>query len=599
MSSKKHRTSSLNGASKFRVGQEFTTSAIKAFLESLDCPRALTVWLLYESGEHEQLAKLEFNPSLYHKTVELAAAYAATKFLSKFKKLNLSYDKAKVALDKFEKFELLCKQTNNRLRFLSADPLFNGPAVWLHNAVVRKIEWILGVCDLDEFFDLPDWGPGASTLIKRRDASSPTKFQCETGITRELISLIPLDLIREKYPLWGQHLESVGFPHIEKGNRIITVAKDATTDRVIAIEPGINLWFQLSLGKMIRRRLLRVGIDLRDQTRNQTLAKLGSIDASLATVDLSSASDSISRNVVEELLPPRWYALMDACRSHYGTLGSQELKWEKFSSMGNGFTFDLESLIFYAIAACCTEYMHADLDKVGVYGDDVIIPTSAFKLFSTMLEFYGFQINGKKSHVTSSFRESCGAHYNGGVDVKPIYLKDRLSTLPTIFSFANAVRLLAHRRGSCISCDVSFKQLHSRLVQKVPVDLRRFVPMQVGDAGFISNFDEARPAKAKNGIEGYRVFGFVNVRKGVQYDKPGLLFARLWDLEGINPPKSGIVLAEDYLSVRGVPSTLETIDETQDKREPFGEKNTIPLGDLRLRLVKSVVRWWPDLGPWL
>ena len=598
MSSKKHGSNLLKGVGSFRVSPEVTSEVISSYLESLDCPRSLTVAILYRYGEHDQLSGLEFDPLLYNDFRDCRDAYAATKFLSKFKGLTLNHDLDEVAIEKFESFELLCKQTNSRFRDLSRDPLFKGRAVWLHNAVIRKIDEILGEFYPQDFFEMPDWGPGASTLIKRRSASSTNKFQCETGITRELHRLIPLDMLAEVYPPWAYHLSRIGFPKFEIGNKVITVPKDAKANRVIAIEPGINLWFQKALGEMIGLRLRRCGVDLRYQETNQRLAYLGSLNLRWATVDMSSASDSISYAVVEALLPPRWFSVMDSCRSHYGRLGARTLKWEKFSSMGNGFTFQLESLIFYAVAFCCAEYLHVskkDMEGVSSYGDDIIIPVVCRDLFSLMMSFYGFRINDSKSHFDSKFRESCGAHYYEGHDVKPIYLKDKLSSLLSVFRMANAVRRLSRRRQS-YGCDERFRSTFELLVQKVPSALRFRIPDGFGDGGFISSFDEATPIKMRRGInriegyEGYYCRHLTEVSLTYQEDRVGYLLSNLWS--------SGPSVDLD-LNRKSRARLKAIADLTASDRSGSG-RNSVPLiGRKKLRLAYSLVQQWCDLGPWI
>jgi len=468
--------------------------------------------------------------------------------------------------------------------------------VWLHNAVIRKIDTILGDYESSEFFSLPDWGPGASTLIKRRDASAAVKFQKETGITRDLYSLVPTELMEKMYPLWTQHLKEQGeYPHFQVGNKVITVPKDAKTNRVIAVEPGINLWFQKALGDMIGTRLRRVGIDLRYQSRNQALAKICSKDGSLATVDLSSASDSISRSVVEALLPPSWFSLLDSSRSHYGALKDRTVLWEKFSSMGNGFTFQLESLIFYAIAKSCTEYIGSDL-SVSAYGDDVILPTSAFGMFSEMMAFYGFRVNMKKSHFSGLFRESCGAHYFSGIDVKPVYLKDTLTSIQSVYRFANAVRRMA-RRWCSYGCDSSLRPVFDHLVAKVPKAFRFRLPESLGDGGFISNLDECTPVRARDdrrsrfiGWEGWIVYHVQEIAKSYQEDRIGYELAELWRLS-----KRG----EGSIPFRERRSTLQAVgDLTALDFEGLG-RNSVPLHRVKTKVTESVVSQWGDLGPWL
>jgi len=604
MSFEKHGSHFLKGVRSFRVPLAVTSKVIQKYLSSLDCPRALTVWLLFKNQEHEQLANLSFDPIHYNSVVDVRDAYAASKFLSKYKDLSLPYDLDDVAMQKFEKFELLCGQTNRRFQDLSRDPLYAGRAVWLHSAVIRKIERLLGDFSADEFFSSPDWGPGASTLIKRRDASPVKKFQLEVGITRDLYNLVPWELLEGYYPLWASQLPLNGFPAFQVGNKVVTVPKDSTTNRVIAIEPGINLWFQKSIGEMIGRRLRRCGVDLRYQSRNQKLAHIGSLTNRLATVDLSSASDSISCAVVEELLPPRWFHLMDACRSHYGTHSAQVRKWNKFSSMGNGFTFQLESLIFYAVAFCCAEYLHLSTTEVNAYGDDVVLPSACYELFSEMMRFYGFVINGKKSFFDSPFRESCGSHFFSGVDVTPIYLKGRVSSVPAIYRLANAVRRLAHRRNSRYGCDARLRSVFESLVASVPVGLRLRIPETLGDGGFISNFDESTPSRAKFGIEGYRVPNLVEASYTRQDDTMGFLLNSLWVLRRNSQSIEDLGLERRLF--RGDLTLPQKVSRTWLKAFAYSPRpnrssryNSVEIkGLLRLRLAKSLVQQWYDLGPW-
>jgi len=577
------------GFQTYRVPDGLNPTVIKDYLEALDCPRALSVWLLFSSGEHDQLTELEFDPNQYVDKDVLRNSYFATKFLSKFDGLTTSFDRDEVALSKFAKCELACGVVNKRFRNLSTDSLFKGPVVWLHNAVKRKIHRILGEFDLEEFLESPDWGPGASTLIKRRDASSQEKFQREAGITRDLYHLFPMAKLGEVYPHWASHLQDMGeaFPTFCVGNKVVTVPKDSSTNRVIAVEPGINLWFQKSIGDMIGRRLLRFGVDLKDQSRNQHLAYLGSKTSELATVDFSSASDTISTAVVEELLPLRWFVVMDASRSKYGLLHGKTQRWEKFSSMGNGFTFPLESLIFYACAKACVEYLHVDELPVSVFGDDVILPSSAMQLYTELVSFYGFRVNTKKSHHCGFFRESCGAHYYSGFDLKPVYFRTPLQRVESVYRLANAIRRLAFRQGSSLCCDVRFRTCWNRLVQQVPQGLRLRVPEGFGDGGFVCNFDEATPGRLRHGLEGFAFLQYSDVGRYRVMEEPGYLLAELWRLSKRAP--------------RGPTNRhwLKAIAELTDTDVGIAGRNAVHLHVPRYQLCKSQCRQWPDLGPWL
>jgi len=484
---RKHGKSSLLGlAQTYRVPEGLTLSAIHEVLQGLNCPRSLAVWIIIRD-DPAQLKQLGFDPAWYKDLSSCRDAYAATKLVSKASFLETGLDLKQVAFQKFSEMEDLCKQTNRRFRRLDLDPLFRGPNVWMYNTFVRKISSVLVGYSPEEFFGEANWGPGVTNQIKGCDATSTNKFQCETGITRDLHSLVSSSMTAA-YPLWGAHLNEIGFPCFEVGNKVITVPKDAFTDRVIAVEPGLNLWFQKAIGSMIRKRLLIHGIDLNHQEVNQQLAKQASSTGKLATVDFSSASDTIARNLVNDCLPRHWLTLMDSCRSHFGFFEDKLVKWEKFSSMGNGFTFELESLIFYAAAFAACEYLKLDTSEISVYGDDVIIPSDAFETFSSFSEFLGFRVNKGKSYYGSGpFRESCGAHFYDGSDIKPVYFKKTARNILELYRQLNSIRRLAHRRNYFYGCDSSLKKAWLTLYNSVPKNLRIFGPESKGD-GFIIKF---------------------------------------------------------------------------------------------------------------
>jgi hypothetical protein len=119
---------------------------------------------------------------------------------------------------------------------------------------------------------------------------------------------------------------------------------------------------------------------------------------------------------------------------------------EMFSSMGNGFTFELETLIFYSVARTCA-YFRGISGVISVYGDDIICPSMLADDLTWVLEYLGFTVNTEKSFVSGPFRESCGGHYHNGVDVTPFYLRKPIETLVDLIHVANAIRLWSDRLG--------------------------------------------------------------------------------------------------------------------------------------------------------
>lgn len=91
--------------------------------------------------------------------------------------------------------------------------------------------------------------------------------------------------------------------------------------------------------------------------------------------------------------------------------------YSKFSSMGNGTTFCIETLIF---AAACYA---VGSKQFSVYGDDIAIETELAEELMDVLRRIGFIVNQDKSHFTGSFRESCGANWYQGQDVTPFYMR--------------------------------------------------------------------------------------------------------------------------------------------------------------------------------
>jgi len=135
--------------------------------------------------------------------------------------------------------------------------------------------------------------------------------------------------------------------NVVTSNVMFTVPKNSQIDRCACKEPDGNMFMQKAVGDHIRSRLKqRCGIDLNDQSRNRSLAQQGAITGALATIDLSAASDSLTTGLCELLLPDLWFSLLMALRSPSTSIDGVLHVNEMMSSMGNGFTFEVESLLF-------------------------------------------------------------------------------------------------------------------------------------------------------------------------------------------------------------------------------------------------------------
>lgn len=232
-------------------------------------------------------------------------------------------------------------------------------------------------------------------------------------------------------------------PH--DSNRITTVPKDGLTDRPIAIEPTLNVMLQLGVDGYIRKRLKRWGIDLDSQQKNRYLARKGSMsdDAeSPCTLDMSNASDTVSLRICKLLLTPEWFEYLCDLRSPKGTYPSGECaRYSKLSSMGNGYTFAMEALVFASVvyAAQMHTYGHWNSDLVSIYGDDIIVPKASVPLTEMLLEACGFTVNQAKSFVEGPVRESCGHDYYFGQLIRPVYMKKQTVSMADIFADRNRI----------------------------------------------------------------------------------------------------------------------------------------------------------------
>lgn len=223
-------------------------------------------------------------------------------------------------------------------------------------------------------------------------------------------------------------------------NNITFVPKSAKTHRSIAVEPLLNGFVQKGVDEELRSLLRRVNIDLSDQTPNQVLAYAGSLGGPnpYCTIDLAAASDSLAIEVVRDLVPPDWFDFLTDVRSPWYTLHGKTRRYEKFCSMGNGFCFPLQSLIFAAVCHASLVQSGNSRSDFAVYGDDIVVPQNVALLVIERLRDLGFSTNRDKTFVTGPFRESCGRDWYQGQDVRPVNLDKRMSDVRQLCAFHNS-----------------------------------------------------------------------------------------------------------------------------------------------------------------
>lgn len=432
-----------------------------------------------------------------------AVEYLWSEVLSKYDDGSPSPEKMNTAMAKFREAEEMCALTNKRFSRLEGLPshlacTFVEKAITLARS---KIRTILGPFSWEAASRGFTFTSGASTRLPRARGQQPYKYSGTPETTFGNANLAWAAI--QSTPAWKRSLSGEEGPtHLKlvSGNSITTVPKNYKMDRVIAVEPCMNMYVQKGIAALIRHRLKRAGMDLQTQERNQRLARVGSIAGTLATIDMSMASDTVSLELVRFLLPRPWADALEQCRSQQGVLPSGDVVYyRKFSSMGNGYTFELESLIFWALALAVCELMGLEAHRVVSYGDDVILPTAAAPRFVELLEFCGFKANAKKTFADNSgFRESCGKHYLHGLDVTPFYIKRPVRRLTDLFLLHNRIRRWLNRQSWNNSIDhIAVEDLLRDLRNAAPASWRKpRIPDGYGDGAFIGSFDEATPKVA-------------------------------------------------------------------------------------------------------
>jgi len=272
-----------------------------------------------------------------------------------------------------------------------------------------------------------------------------------------------------RFPLWKEaeeiRFQSAGEYNVVSGSRLSFVPKNKDISRCICVEPSLNMYYQLGLGDVLVGRIHDYfHIDLKTQQfRNRDLARIGSIFDSNVTIDLASASDSISWNLCKEVLPSSMWKLLSRYRCRLTDIpGLGIFPLDIVSSMGNGFTFPLQTILFCAMVEasfrCADMPFIRDFEQKswGVFGDDIIVPKGkVMRNLLRLLALAGFTVNEDKSFFEGSFRESCGADYYNGHDVRGVYLQS-LETPQDIFVAINRLNLFSMKTGIRLSRTVQY-----------------------------------------------------------------------------------------------------------------------------------------------
>lgn len=312
--------------------------------------------------------------------------------------------------------------------YLRIDEECQDPDPQLVEELANAYSFLIDETGLDAIPFCPRHGPGAImewSLPRnrggRRDLLSKYGYCMPSAIVAYAVS---------RYP--GTHRD-YGFPvnSTRLPCKFSPVPKSIGKTRTICIEPAGMQFFQQGLRgvleDVIRQSPARAHIQFKDTARSVDMARLGSIDGSYSTVDLSNASDRIPYTLMRgafaksKLLP-----LLVACRSNRVRYKADTHILRKLYTSGSAACFPTETLIFTMMCQVAVWRTKRSLPRsqtkfdFSVYGDDIVISTPCIPALLEILALCGAKVNASKTFVDSSFTECCGHEFFKGVDVTPL-----------------------------------------------------------------------------------------------------------------------------------------------------------------------------------
>lgn len=316
------------------------------------------------------------------------------------------------------------------------------PSVYEEQLVIK--EWLEGI-DLSQL--RPKNGPGAGRLTKKRKHALEKYANFNVPEDEEWF----LFLYGIEDHLISSNLTVCDYMSEELSSKLVCVPKTAMKMRTIGAEPEYFQWMQhgvldavlTHLEQRKRKGLNSPNINSDDQERSRRACLEGSISGSIATFDLSAASDSVTLRLVTEmfsLVPeylepclryrarrvfiPYWDYEHDRASDHDGLY----VTIEKYAGMGSGLTFINMELILGAIIEAIIRRIPSRSARrrlrrmVQIVGDDLIVPMEIAAAVRQRLEELHFTVNTKKTFDEQNqwiFREACGMEAWNGIPVIP------------------------------------------------------------------------------------------------------------------------------------------------------------------------------------
>lgn len=485
--------SSLN-QSKPKEIISFWNDIRNRLLDDIGTPVAKKLKQQFQNGEKLDLkidpASYISNPKSY-----LLDAQAIALFKKDCSFSSSSTERNDKAFLSFVEAEVQCGKTNDFFKTSRDRPRFEEEWHVLYTAqnilsgILNKFHW--------EKTDL-NFGPGSNVKLSGSKSSLSGKLQNQLMCSTRCLRYIKEVAV----PYFPGYLFSTGvinsfpFLHVDKQrievidyDELLFVPKTSETSRTICRGPVFNMVLQKGVASYLKNCLKHSGLVINETPEaHATYVEYGSVYGGISTIDLSSASDTISYEFVKfmfdgsadtrEVFDIMCDLRLSKTISPYGTF-----ELNKFSAMGNGFTFELETLLFYCLGLAVKKIFGRKRDIVSSFGDDIIVSNHLSSHLIRTLVFSGFSVNTDKTFLTGSFFESCGEDYMLGCRVRPIYLKfpevqevGKRKDIEWLYYLANRIREIAYRCNFSYSCDIRFRHTWLYVLQRIPCKFRFFGP---------------------------------------------------------------------------------------------------------------------------
>lgn len=242
---------------------------------------------------------------------------------------------------------------------------------------------------------------------------------------------------------------------------IMAVPKNYKTPRIIGKEPAYRQYHMQARRKALTKALTprRCMLDLSDQGMSREKCRYAAKFGRYASIDLSSASDRISKSLYRSIFPLDVIRDFDTLLSDEFSIGTKYYTMQMFSTSGSALTFVLESIVFLAIALLAyrihglfTNY-EDNCEIPCIYGDDMLVDTNTFDLTCELLTACGLVVNTDKSFAEGRYRESCGVEYYGDQETTTIYWPRK----PISLDSAESIQSLISLQHKCHEITISGK----------------------------------------------------------------------------------------------------------------------------------------------